>query len=212
MIYEMRTYDLKPRSLPEVEKRFGEAYEYRKKYSPLAAFWHTEIGPLNQIIHVWPYKDLEERNRIRAAAAKDPKWPPQIREFISFQRVDIMVPFDISPEVKPGKLGPFFEMRTYTYCAGELPVIMDTWRKAIEVRLQFGPIVGAWYSDLGALNKFVHIWPYSSLNQRMEIREKAHATGNWPAGKKAEKEGGRDYRLECQENKILMPSSFSPLQ
>ena len=46
-IYEMRTYDLKPRSLPEVEKRFGEAYEYRKKYSPLAAFWHTEVGPLN---------------------------------------------------------------------------------------------------------------------------------------------------------------------
>jgi hypothetical protein len=80
MIYEMRTYNLKPRSLPEVEKRFGEAYEHRKKY------------------------------------------------------------------------------------------------------------------------------------QRMEIRDKAHATGNWPAGKRAVKEGGRDYRLECQENKILMPSAFSPLQ
>src|SRR5687768_1634634 len=26
MIYETRTYDLKPRSLPEVEQRFGEAY------------------------------------------------------------------------------------------------------------------------------------------------------------------------------------------
>ena len=31
MIYEMRTYDIKPRSLPEVEKRFGEQYEKRKK-------------------------------------------------------------------------------------------------------------------------------------------------------------------------------------
>ena len=70
MIYEMRTYDIKPRSLPEVEKRFGEAYEKRKKYSELAAFWHTEIGPLNQIIHVWGYKDLEERNKIREAAVK----------------------------------------------------------------------------------------------------------------------------------------------
>ena len=27
MIYEFRTYDLKPHSLPEVEKRFAEAYE-----------------------------------------------------------------------------------------------------------------------------------------------------------------------------------------
>ena len=55
MIYEVRTYDLKPRAVPEVEKRFGEAYEKRKKHSELAAFWHTEIGPLNQIVHVWPY-------------------------------------------------------------------------------------------------------------------------------------------------------------
>ena len=48
MIYEMRTYDLKPRSLPEVLKRWGEAIEKRTKLSPLAAFWYTEIGPLNQ--------------------------------------------------------------------------------------------------------------------------------------------------------------------
>jgi len=39
MIYEMRTYDLKPRSLPEVEKRFGEGYEKRKAYSEMAVFW-----------------------------------------------------------------------------------------------------------------------------------------------------------------------------
>ena len=47
---------------------------------------------------------------------------------------------------------------------------------------------------------------------REEIRKKAQATGLWPAGKKAIKEGGRDYELIAQENKIVMPSSFSPLQ
>ena len=120
MIYEMRTYDLKPRSLPEVEKRFGEIYEKRKKYSELAAFWHTEIGPLNQIIHVWPYKDLEERGRIRAAAVKDGAWPPDTGEFIVAMRSEIMIPFAISPELKPGKMGPYFEMRTYTYAPGDL--------------------------------------------------------------------------------------------
>src|SRR5688572_27162788 len=124
MIYEMRTYDLKPRSLPEVEKRFGEAYEKRKKHSEMAAFWHTEIGPLNQIVHVWPYQDLEERGRIRAAAIKDKTWPPSIGDYIVRMQTDIMIPFGISPELKPGKMGPYFEMRTYTYCAGELPVIM----------------------------------------------------------------------------------------
>ena len=39
MIYEMRTYDLKPRTSAEFIKRFGAAYEKRRKLSQLAAFW-----------------------------------------------------------------------------------------------------------------------------------------------------------------------------
>jgi hypothetical protein len=41
MIYEIRTYQLAPGSVAEVEKRFGEAYQYRKKYSELTGFFHT---------------------------------------------------------------------------------------------------------------------------------------------------------------------------
>jgi len=212
MIYEMRTYDLKPRALPEVEQRFGEAYEKRKKYSELAAFWHTEIGPLNQIIHVWGYKDMEERNRIREAAVKDGVWPPKISEFIVSQKSEIMVPFSFMKPIQPAKVGPFFEIRTYHFAGGELPIIKKNWESAIEVRLQFGPVVAVWNCELGKVNTFQHIWPYNTLDQREEIRKKAQAMGLWPACKKAVKEGGRDYNLVAQENKIVMPSSFSPLQ
>ena len=212
MIYEVRTYHVKPGSLPEVEKRFGEAYEKRKKLSEMAAFWHTEIGPLNQIVHVWPYKDIAERGRIRAESLKVDGWPPKIGEFLLEQRSDIMIPFAISPELKPGKMGPYFEMRTYTYASGELPLIMKLWESSLPERLKFGPICAAWYSELGGLNKFVHIWPYQTLNQRNEIRDKAKDSGAWPPSAKAIKEGGRGYNLLAQENKILMPSAFSPLQ
>jgi hypothetical protein len=211
MIYEMRTYDLKPRSLAEVEKRFGEAYEKRKKFSELTAFFHTEIGPLNQIIHIWGYKDLEERGRIREAAVKEGVWPPKISEFIVSQQSQIMIPFSFMKH-PTGKMGPFFEMRTYHFAGGELPTIKKNWENAIDVRLQFGPVFAVWHTDIGKVNTFQHIWPYESLNQREEIRKKAQATGNWPAGKKAEKEGGRDYNLVMQENKIVMPSAFSPVQ
>lgn len=212
MIYEVRTYDLKPHSVPEVEKRFGEAYEKRKKYSELAAFWHTEIGPLNQIIHVWPYKDLEERGRIRAAAVKDGVWPPKTGEFMLSMRSDIMIPFAFSPEIKPGKMGPYFEMRTYTYASGELPKFAQLWEKALPARLTVGPVCAVWYSELGGLNKFVHIWPYPTLDARNETRKKAQATGMWPPSAVAKKEGLPVYQLLAQENKILMPAAFSPLQ
>ena len=82
MIYEFRTYDLKPGSVPEVIKRFGESYEQRKKFSKLAAFFYTEIGPLNQIIHIWPYKDTRDREETRTNAVNSGAWPPNIKEYI----------------------------------------------------------------------------------------------------------------------------------
>ena len=212
MIYEVRTYDIKPKSQPEVEKRFGEAYEYRKKLSPLAAFWHTEIGPLNQIIHVWPYQDLAERDKIRAAAVQAGNWPPKIGEFIVNMRSEIYIPFPVSPEIKPGKMGPYFEMRTYTVSPGDLPKIQKVWEQAIPARIKISPLVGVWYSELGGLNRFTHIWAYTSLNHRNEARDQALATGVWPPSIVAKKLNLPDGTLTAQENKIVMPSAFSPLQ
>ena len=130
MIYEVCTYNVRPGSVAEVEKRFGEAYAYREKYSPLAASWHTEIGPLNQIIHVWPYQDHNERARVREAAAKDKHWPPPIKDYIVRQRSEIVTPVSFAPLIKPGKMGPFFEMRTYTLPPGGLALTLDNWERA----------------------------------------------------------------------------------
>lgn len=210
MIYEVRTYDLKPHTQQEFEKRFGEAYEKRKKHSELFAFWHTEIGPLNQVIHIWPYQDIAERNRIRAEAVKDGTWPPKTSEFIATQRSEIFIPFPMSPDTKPGKLGPYYEMRTYTLEPGGLPKIAMAWEKALPERLKLSPLAAVWYSDLGGLNKFLHIWPYPSLAARSEIRAKAQAAGVWPPS--AQKAGTPPYHLVAQENKIVMPAAFSPLQ
>ena len=212
MIYEMRTYDLKPRALPEVEQRFGEAYEKRKKYSELAAFWHTEIGPLNQIIHVWPYQDLAEREKIRAAAVKDGAWPPKTSEFMVRQRSEIFLPFPFSPEMKPGKQGPMFEMRIYTCAAGQMPNLAKAWELALPGRLKIGALTAVLHSELGGLNQFMHIWPYKSLDERARIRREAQAAGVWPPSVVAKKAGLPDVHLVQQENKILMPSAFSPLQ
>ena len=205
MIYEIRTYDIAPRSLAEVEKRYGEAYEHRKKYSELFAFWHTEIGPLNQIIHVWQYESLEERARIRGQAAKDPNWPPKIRDYVTAMSSEIVVPFNFVPAPKPGKLGPIFEIRYYKLKAGALADTMAGWEKALPERSKLSPIVMAGGVEFGTANAFVHIWAYGSLDQRMAVRADAVKKGVWPPP------GGGD-RLISQQNKIVLPSSFSPLQ
>ena len=76
MIYEFRTYTLKVGSMGKFEDNFAKALPIREKHSKLTACWHTEIGPLNQIIHVWAYEDMKHRAEVRAAAAAEPGWPP----------------------------------------------------------------------------------------------------------------------------------------
>jgi hypothetical protein len=205
VIYEIRTYQIAPGSLAEVEKRFGEGYEYRKKYSELTGFFHTEVGPLNEIVHIWGYKDLADRARIRAEAAKDPNWPPKIREFVRAMRAEIVVPFAFVPEPRPGRMGPVFELRYYTLKPGTLPDTAQGWEEKLPGRMSLSPVVLAGGVEFGKANGFVHIWAYSSMDQRMQVRDEARKKGVWPPP------GGAD-RLLTQENKIMLPAAFSPLQ
>jgi hypothetical protein len=205
MIIEMRTYTLQPGTLAEVEKRFGEALPAREKHSKLAAFWHTEVGPLNRIIHVWAYDSFDHRSTVRAAAMKDSDWPPPIREFVTEMQSEVFLPAPFSPALEPRQVGPLFEMRQYTLAAGAIPGLIARWSEKIEARTKFSPLVGGWYSELGTLNKWVHIWAYKDMAERFRVREAAAAGGNWPARNPP----GVVIR---QENALLLPAAFSPIR
>ena len=94
MLHEMRTYTLRPGMVSEFESRFAERHPYREKYSKLGAFWHTEFGPLNQVIHVWLYDDLNQRQEARAAANNDPDLQriQGGRDLVAAQEAEILTP------------------------------------------------------------------------------------------------------------------------
>ena len=180
MIIEMRTYTLQPGTVATFEERFGAALPARAKVSPLAAFWHTEVGPLNRVIHVWPYDDLAARTRQREEATKLQGWPPNVREFEVELQSDIYLPAPFSPKLEPRQLGNLYEIRIYTFKPGGIPGVIDRWSGHIEARTKLSPLVGAWYSELGGLNKWCHIWAYKDAADRFRIREEARAKGIWP--------------------------------
>jgi hypothetical protein len=204
MIVEMRTYQLKPRSLPEVLKRWAEALPARLKLSPLAGFWHTEVGALNQIIHVWPYPNLAERERIRAEAVKSGVWPPKIAEFIETMESKILIPAPFSPPLEPRQLGGIYEFRSYIYRPGSIPQVIERWSGAIGERIKLSPLVGCWYTEFGPLNQWVHVWAYKDAGERQRIRAEAVERGVWPP------KGGGDL-LVSQQNLLAVPAPFSAL-
>ena len=205
MIYEVRTYTLKPGSVAQFEENFAKALPHREKYSKLGGFWHTEVGPLNQVIHIWPYDDLNQRAEIRAEAVKDPNWPPRNDpDMYVSQESEIFTP---APFMRPmggdQALGNIYEMRLYTYKTGSMPEVLKRWAAAIPHREEYSPLAAGMYSELGGLNKWMHVWPYKDLEERNRIRAEAGKNPNWPPPT-------REFLLR-QENKMLVPAAFSPM-
>jgi hypothetical protein len=205
MIYEIRTYTLKPGQTPEFEKRFEALLSVRLKYSELAAFWHTEIGPLNQVIHVWPYENLGHRTEVRARLSREPGWPPRADELLVSMESGIYVPAPFSPKLGGGqKLGNIYEMRIYQCQPGSIPTVIERWGEALQGgRLDLSPLAACMSCEIGQLNTWIHLWPYADLNERERIREESRRLSTWPPKT-------REF-LVSQQNKILIPASFSPM-
>jgi hypothetical protein len=209
MIYEVRTYTLRPGTVAEFEERFAKRLPLREKHSKLGAFWHTEFGPLNQVIHVYPYDNLQQRAAVRTALAQDTarQQLPGGQDLIVAQESEIMTPAPFMHALgsRDYGTGNVYEMRTYTFAPGDIPKVLDGWGKAIEAREKFSPLAACWTSELGGLNKFVHTWVYKDLHERARVREESRkAGGQWPP-----QTGVRPIR---QANKLLIPAAFSPVR
>ena len=140
MIYEMRTYTLKPGMVNDYEARFAEGLPHREKYSKLGAFWHTEFGPLNQVVHVWPYDDLNQRMEVRAAANQDPNWPPKAAGLYVSQETEVFNPAPFMGPLPSGQFGNIYEMRIYTYEVGSMPEVLKRWEKSVPDRVKRSPL------------------------------------------------------------------------
>jgi hypothetical protein len=204
MIYEMRTFDLQPGMVPEFAKRFAAALPQRTQISPLGAFWHTEVGPLNQAIVVWPYEDMVERERARAAVDAAGIWPPKVNDLIAHEETWILKPAPFMRPLQPAELGNVYEMRMYTVQLGQMPEVLRRWGAAIAERETLSPLAAGWYTDLGPLSIWIHVWPYKDLAERGRVRADSQKLAGWPPP-------ARELYTR-QENKILVPAAFSPLR
>jgi hypothetical protein len=210
MIYELRTYDLKTGTLQKFEAAFAESLEARAKYSPLGAFWRTDIGTLNQVTFVWPYESHQARENTNAAAMKDPsgKWPPKTGEFIVNMASEVLqpAPFMRPLDGKTQQLGTIYEMRVYTYAPGAIPKVVAKWGEVIAEREKFSPLAACWYTEIGSLNRFFHVWAYKDLAERERVRAESTKAlaGKWPP-----QTGETPIKMET---KILVPAPFSPLR
>ena len=201
MILEIRSYVLRIGAVPQALQRFVERLPARAKVSPMAGFFQSEIGTLNQIHMMWPYANLAERERCRTIKVEN--YPPPMGDIGVELDVRIWNAAPFSPPVQPRSYGELYEIRTYTYASGSIPHVIDGWSARIEDRQKYSPLVFAGYSEFGVQNLWLHIWAYKDWNERQRVRAEVHEKGVWPPKNRPE------AVLLKQQNILVTPTALS---
>jgi hypothetical protein len=104
MIIDHRTYTMHPTKLPKWLKLYEEygLPVQQRHLGKLIGFFVSEIGPLNEVVHLWQYEDLADRQRRRAAMAEDSAWQEFMRRneelgALQHQENKILLPAAFSP-------------------------------------------------------------------------------------------------------------------
>jgi len=211
MIHELRTYTAKPGTIPDVLKANEEVGRKVRgdDFGVLEGYWYTEIGPLNQVMHLWRYDNFEERARLRNELSKVEGWTkeyvPRLRPLLVRQETRFMTAQrDITP---PASGGNFYEFRNYRVRPGTARQWMDNFLSVMPVREKYSKNVCAWITEGPNPNEVCHLWAYKTLQERDEARAGVAKEQAWIdfASK------GRES-LEEMTSTMLIPSSFSPLK
>jgi len=104
MIYDFRVYTVKPGSVPDYMAAVKElGLPIRLRYGiKLAGWYYSEIGELNQIVHIWAYRDHAHLAEAKAQVYADPDWSgkyvPLVQGHLVAQKTYLMLSPDFAPE------------------------------------------------------------------------------------------------------------------
>ena len=101
------------------------------------------------------------------------------------------------------------EQRDYHVFTGKLPELVRLYdEEGTALQREFlGTFVGAFTTDVGELSTYTHLWAYSSHADREERRARLQADERWKAFL-----ARIQPLIHTQRNRILVPTSFSPLR
>ena len=102
MIVDVRTYTLIPRKLTSYLQQFeahGPPVMHRHGLR-LLGYYASQIGPLNQVVHLWRYDSLADMEQKRSARDADPDWGAflaRTQGMVLTQESKVMRPTSFSP-------------------------------------------------------------------------------------------------------------------
>ncbi|KAJ3251274.1 hypothetical protein HDU77_006005, partial [Chytriomyces hyalinus] len=185
-VHELLVHNVKPEAYDDYQALVADYFprlsndpEYKMK---LFGSWSTEIGKVDQVVHIWKYDHYPGYDESMALRAQDPShqiFLKNLRKMVTSRENQMMLEFDFWYTSELQKVGGIYELRTYNLKPGRLLEWKNEWQKGIHARKKFIKPVGAWFSQIGDLHVVHHMWQYPNLAVRKEMREKAWEIEGW---------------------------------
>jgi len=211
MIHELRTYTLIPGTQASYIPLFEDAWKRIRgdRHGKLEGYWSTDSGTLNQVVHLWSFNDLVERQRLRAELAKNEAWTGEYlaksQPFLISQENKIMSP--ILPLAPPHETGHIYELRTYRTIPGKTREWLDRFVAVQPVREKYSKRVGLWQTEIAQLNEVAHMWVYRDATERAAVRARLMQDSDFRQFLSA-----ATPLLVHMQSIILSPTSLSPMK
>ncbi|MCS3470059.1 hypothetical protein M2401_003809 [Pseudomonas sp. JUb42] len=169
----------------------------------LRGVWRSEIGDLFQVKLLRSFDSMAalEDERRRALMARTPFGitdPTMVWQTESYQR------FAFLADISSSTFGHFYEFRTYFLKPGGLAPTLAAWKDAIGPASEYTSHLVLNMYALDGPPRITHIWGFSSLQERAELRARHYANGLWPPK-------GAPEQIARATTMICIPEPCSPL-
>ncbi|MEL6059713.1 MULTISPECIES: NIPSNAP family protein [unclassified Methylobacterium] len=179
MLYELATLSC---PLLEVGRAAEGVYGWvndAQAKGELFGCWRTEIGTLGRLIVLRGFEAPEDMTAERRRALLSVN-PFNAGSVVTALEMDSYAPFPFLPPIRTGDRGGVYEFRTYRLKPGGLPPTLTGWESAITSAAAYTEHLVANLYALDGAPRITHIWAFTSLEERAELRAQAYGAGVWP--------------------------------
>ncbi len=226
MFVEQRMYTAHPGRLAPWLKLYEEIGSpcSARHVGPLLGFFITEFGPLNRVVFLRGFDDIDARDRGLAAREADPEWARFRGETaklgaLAQQENKLLKTVGFSPVQRAGQefirgiegSGMVVDHRTYDFHPGKIGGWLEAYERvalAIQTR-HLGQLLLFAVTECGPINQAVFLWAYAGMGDRDRRRGTMTADPAWTEFGKTTAALGA---LKQQTTMILKPTAFSPIR
>ena len=212
MITELRMYTTRPGKMKDVVNASATVAQKIRggdAYGKLIGHWWSEIGKMNQYVHMWGYKDPEEMRRLRSELAAKEDWKkkfvPLVGPNILTQEVRLLRP--LTQIKKPKNNTNIYELKIISLNIGQSVKWAKNFLDLVGSIENNSSNIGLWNTELQDPNEIISIWSHLNLESMSKFWSDLETNDDW-----RDFNNYQENSVKNEQNIILRPSICSPLQ